>query len=296
MNDKYSFISSEERDPVCPWSVRNMCRWLEVSRSGYYEFKTRPASRSAERRAELAGLVAGVFHAFDGIYGHRRIGAHLRRAGVSVCDEQVRRLMAEQSLVACQPRPFRPTTTIRGRHSIPDRFGRDFTAQAPSTKLVGDITYIRTWEGWVYLATVLDCFSKKVVGYAMAHHMEASLVCDALKMAARRQGSIKDAYFHSDHGAQYSSKQFSKCAWRLGVKQSMGRTGVCWDNAWAESFNGTLKNERCNRTVYPTRRHAVIDVTNYIELMYNQRRLHSALGYRTPNEVEDAYWNMPLAA
>jgi transposase InsO family protein len=130
---------------------------------------------------------------------------------------------------------------VPGKIVFPDLLNRDFTAQAPNTKLVGDITYIRTWQGWVYLATVLDCFSKKVVGYAMAGHMEASLVCDALKMAARRQGSLQGAIFHSDRGVQYASKLFAGCADSLGVKQSMGRTGVCWDNAWAESFNGTLK-------------------------------------------------------
>ena len=273
-----------------------MCKWLAVSRSGYYEFKTRPQSATAVWRAEVSELVAGVFATFDGIYGYRRIGPQLRRQGTVVCDETVRQIMRDLGLVACQPRPFRPTTTVPGDSVCPDLLHRDFTADAPYKKLVGDITYIRTWEGWVYLATVLDCCTKKVVGYAMADNMEAPLVCEALKMAARRHGSIVGAIFHSDHGSQYSSTEFMKCAGNLGVKRSMGRTGVCWDNAWAESFNGTLKNERCNRTVYPTRRHAIRDITQYIELMYNQRRLHSTLGYHTPNEAENNYYNTALAA
>jgi transposase InsO family protein len=200
--------------------------------------------------------------------------------------------MRELGLVACQPRPFRPVTTIAGdAAALPDLVRRDFTATAPGCKLVGDITYIPTWEGWLYLATVLDCFSKKVVGYAMAGHMRTSLVTEALQMAGNNVGfTAGDTIFHSDRGCQYMSAEFAAVAEGLGVRRSVGRTGVCYDNAWAESFNGTLKNERVHRTSYPTREHARIDITRYIELRYNQIRLHSALGYMTPNEVELAWF------
>ncbi len=137
------------------------------------------------------------------------------------------------------------------------------------------------------MATVLDCFSKKVVGYAMADHLRTELVTDALTMAARNLDLIEGVtIFHSDRGCQYTSGEFAMVTNKLGVRRSLGRTGICYDNAWAESFNGKLKNERMNRTVYPTREHARIDITRYIELRYNQIRLHSAIGYRTPNEVE----------
>ncbi|WP_373864705.1 IS3 family transposase [Nocardia vaccinii] len=206
--------------------------------------------------------------------------------------------MRELGLVPCQPRPWRLVTTVAGDAAdLPDLIRRDFTAAAPATKLVGDITYIRTWEGWLYLATVLDCFSKKVVGYAMAEHMRAELVSDAPLMAARDLPFRPDeTIFHSDRGAQYLSAEFASVARELGVKRSVGRTGACFDNAWAESFNGTLKNERVNRTVYPTREHAKKDIIAYIELRYNQIRLHSGIDYRTPNEVESDWFARNKAA
>lgn len=142
----------------------------------------------------------------------------------------------------------------------------------------------------MYLATVLDCFSKKVVGYAMADHMRTELVTDALDMA-NRNGHIREGVtvMHTDRGTQYTSDEYIRNANQLGIRRSLGKTGVCWDNAWAESFNGTLKVERVYRTQYPTRAHARIDITRYIELRYNTRRLHSAIGYRTPHEVEVAW-------
>jgi transposase InsO family protein len=158
-------------------------------------------------------------------------------------------------------------------------------------------TYVETWEGWLYLATVLDCFSKKVVGYAMADHMRSELVEEALRTASRNiEFAAGETIFHSDRGSQYMSSDFAAVARELGVRRSVGRTGICYDNAWAESFNGTLKNERVNRTQYPTREHARKDITRYIELRYNQIRLHSALGYRTPNEIESEWLERNRAA
>ena len=288
MSVKYAFISSEEGN----YPIVSMCRWAKVSRSGYYEWACRTPSARSRRRAELAEVVRYVFNDSDGTYGYRRVHAEMARCGWPAHPETIRGLMRELGLVACQPRPGRPVTTIAGdAEHLPDLVRRDFTATAPATKLVGDITYVRTWQGWLYLAVVLDCFSKKVVGYAMADHMRTSLVTTALAMAARN-GHIRRGVtiFHSDRGAQYMSEEFAEYTKKLKVTRSVGRTGDCYDNAWAESFNGTLKNERVNRTVYPTREHARIDITRYIELRYNQKRLHSALGYRTPNEVEST-WN-----
>jgi transposase InsO family protein len=173
---------------------------------------------------------------------------------------------------------------------VPDLVGRDFTASVPGTKLVGDITYLKTWEGWLYLATVIDCATKACIGYAMADHMRTSLVVDALKVAADSY-DIRGAIFHSDRGTQYMSDEFAATAETMGLRRSVGRTGVCYDNALAESFNAAVKVERVNRTQYPTRDHARRDVTRYIEFRYNRKRLHSALGYRTPEEAYYDYIN-----
>lgn len=286
---RYELIADEEGNH----GIADMCEWLNVSRSGYYDWKNRGPSATAQRREILAALVRFAFEQSDGTYGYRRIHVWLARHGTAVDPETVRGIMRELGLVPCQPRPWRPTTTIAGdAGDLPDLLRRDFTAQAPGTKLVGDITYIRTWEGWLYLATVLDCFSKKVVGYAMAEHMRTELVADALRMAARtvpfRPG---ETIFHSDRGCQYLSAEFAAVAEELRVRRSVGRTGVCYDNAWAESFNGTLKNERVNRTEYPTREHARNDIVGYIELRYNQIRFHSGIDYRTPNEVESEWFD-----
>ena len=294
MSVKYAFIASEEGN----YPVSKMCTWARVSRSGFYDWSRRAPSDRARRREELSELVAFAFDASDGTYGYRRVHAQLVRWGHLVHPETVRTIMRELGLVACQPRPFRPVTTIAGDGgTTPDLVRRDFTATEPGAKLVGDITYIPTWAGWVYLATVLDCCTKKAVGYAMAEHMRTDLIIDALGMAAKN-GHIRPGVtiFHSDRGAQYTSQAFADYTNILGVARSVGATGVCWDNAWAESFNGTLQNERVNRTVYPTREHARIAIARYIELRYNQIRLHSALGYRTPNEVENEWLEQNQAA
>jgi putative transposase len=291
---RYELIADEEGHH----NVTDMCAWLNVSRSGYYDWKRRGPSATTRRREVLRAQVRFAFEHSDGTYGYRRVHAWLTRRGTAVDPETVRAIMRELDLVPCQPRPWRPVTTIAAdAGELPDLLRRDFTADTPATTLVGDITYIRTWEGWLYVATVLDCYSKKVVGYAMAEHMRAELVADALCMAARnvpfRHGVT---IFHSDRGSQYLSAEFAAIADELGVRRSVGRTGVCYDNAWAESFNGTLKNERVNRTQYPTREHARKDIISYIELRYNQIRLHSGIDYRTPNEVESEWFDRNKAA
>ena len=294
MSVKYAFICGEEGN----FRIESMCRWAKVSRSGYYEWRGRGPSATSLRRRRLAALVQWSFDASDGTYGYRRIHADLARRGEHADDETIRQIVRELGLVACQPRPWRPTTTVAGDAStLPDLLLRDFSADVPGTKLVGDITYIRTWEGWLYLATVLDCCTKKVVGYAMADHLRTSLIIDALLMAARNitfQPGV--TIFHSDRGCQYTSAEFAGVAEELQIRRSLGRTGTCYDNAWAESFNGTLKVERVNRTVYPTRQAARIDVSAYIELRYNQIRLHSALGYMPPNEFERNWFERKLVA
>ncbi len=293
MSAKFEFIDGEKAH----YPLVKMCAWAGVSTSGYYEWRDRPTSATVLRRERLAALIKTIFDDSDGTYGHRRIHVALTRQGQRCSLELVRGLMRELDLVACQPRPWRPRTTVPGDTGvIPDLVCRDFTADVPGTKLVGDITYIPTWEGWLYLATVIDCCTKACIGYAMAEHMRAALVIDAVVMAARNYTLADGAIFHSDRGTQYTCEAFSAATAELGIRRSVGRTGVCFDNAQAESFNATLKVERVNRTVYPTREHARADVTRYIEFRYNTKRLHSALSYRTPQEAHDEYLNGQLAA
>jgi len=297
VSEVYEFIDVEYATSEAAPAITLMCRWLEVSKSGYYEWRSRPESAMAKRREELKLLIKKAFDDSDGTYGYRRVWWQLARWGVQAGLELVRALMRELGLVACQPRPWRPSTTQQGHNGpVPDLVNRDFTADAPGQKMVGDITYVPTWEGWVYLATVIDCATRKVAGWAMDDNYRAPLIKSAIEMAARNLGLPADAVFHSDRGSNYTSAEFAASLERLGIRQSVGRTGICYDNALAESFNAALKVERVHRTAYPTRKKAKEDIARYIELRYNRMRLHSGLGYRTPQEALDEYLNRQLAA
>lgn len=297
MSDIYEFIDAEYATTPAAPAIARMCRWLGVSKSGYYEWRSRSESATAKRREELKLLIQKAFEDSDGTYGYRRIWSQLARWGVRAGLELVRALMRELGLVACQPRPWRPATTQQGQAGpIPDLVNRDFSADVPGAKMVGDITYIPTWEGWVYLATVIDCASRKVIGWAMDDNYRTPLITRAIEMAARNLALPADAIFHSDRGSNYTSGEFAAVLKELGIRQSVGRTGICYDNSLAESFNAALKVERVHRTAYPARERAMEDIARYIELRYNQRRVHSALGYRTPQEVLTEYLNRQLAA
>ena len=297
MSEMYAFIDVEYATCESAPAVTLMCAWLEVSKSGFYEWKSRPESVTAKRREILKLKIAALFKANDSTYGYRRIHATLARGGDPAGPELVRALMRELGLVACQPRPWRPSTTQQGSAGpIPDLVNRDFTAQVPGEKMVGDITYIPTWEGWLFLATVIDCATRKCVGWAMDDNYRTPLISSAIEMAARNLDLPHAAVFHSDRGSNYTSAEFAGVLDGLEVRQSVGRTGICFDNALAESFNAAVKVERVHRTVYPTRKKAADDIARYIELRYNRTRLHSALGYRTPQEAHDEYLNRQLAA
>lgn len=295
MSDSYEFIDHCAAEYAYP--IIKMCAWLDVSKSGFYDWRDRPQSATAERRAELTVLIRAIFKQSDETYGYRRVHAEVWRRGAEAGPELVRAIMREQGLVACQPRPWRFCLTEQGSMGpIPDLVGRCFTATEPGTKFVGDITYVPTWQGWVYLATVIDCATKAVVGFAMADNYKTPLISAAIDMAARN-GAIKPgAIFHSDRGSNYTSEPFAKKLASLGMRQSVGRTGICYDNAMAESFFAVLKNELVHRTVYPTRMRAMADISRYIVLWYNSRRIHSALGYRTPQETYNDYVQQQQAA
>lgn len=289
MREKFAFIAAEKADPSSPYPVVKMCAWLAVSTSGFYDHLNAVETDRARRRAKIVRHVRGAHEAGRGAYGVRRVHAVLRRSDdpevASASLNLVRSIMAELGLAGCQPRAYKTTTRPNPDAPAPaDLVGRDFAADRPGIKLVGDITYIRSWTGWLYLATVIDCCTRQVVGWSMATHMRASLVCDALSMAAAK-GVEPGAIFHSDRGSQYSSAEFSAHLSALKLRGSMGRVGQCWDNALAESFFSALKNELVYRTVFATQAAARRAVADYIEVFYNRIRLHSALGYKTPDEV-----------
>lgn len=274
-----------------------MCLWLGVSSSGFYEWRSRPASAAARRREELTARIRAVFDASRETYGHRRVHAALARQGVSCSPELVRHLMRAAGLVPCQRRPWRVTTQPDpAAVAVPDRVQREFTAPAPGQRLVGDITYIHTWEGFLYLATVIDCCTKRVIGWSLDTRMRTELVIKAIDMAAATVPLAPGAVFHSDRGAQYTSAEYRTHLTSLDILASVGRTGVCWDNAMAESFFGALKNELVHRTVFPTVAHAKRAVVDYIEVFYNRQRLHSSIGYRTPEEAHREHQKTPQAA
>ena len=299
MSEKYEFIETmliSLQKYIYP--VTLMCSWLSVSRSGFYDWRSSPTSRAATRRDDLRVLITAVFDGSKQAYGYRRVHAHVRRAGVRIGPELVRHLMRELDLVPCQPRPFRLSLTAQDtdQPAIPDLVERDFTATVPGHQDGRDITYVPTWEGWVYLATVIDCYSKKVIAYAMDNNYKTPLITTAIRRAAHNEHLAPGAIVHTDRGSNYTSYEFAAVLGDLDLRRSMGRTRICYDNAMAESYFAALKNELVNRTVYPTRAAAMKDIARYIETRFNLRRLHSSIGYRPPNEVHDAYRSEQQAA
>jgi len=302
VSSKYEFIDAEyaaasaQAADNAP-AIVQMCRWLGVSKSGFYEWRSRPESGTAKRQERLKLLIKKIFDDSDSTYGYRRIARQLARQGVAAGAELVRKLMRALALVPCQPRPWRPQTTEQGAAGpIPDLVNRDFSAAVPGEKMVGDITYIPTWEGWLFLATVIDCHTKEVIGWATDDNYKTPLIEKAIEMAARNYPLAGNAIFHSDRGSNYTSCQFAATLKKHALRQSVGRTGICYDNAMAESFFAALKNERVHRTQYPTREHARRDVVRYIEFWYNSRRRHSGLQYRTPQQVRNEYLERQSAA
>ncbi|MEU6973805.1 IS3 family transposase [Kitasatospora aureofaciens] len=285
------FIDAEKAAEDNPdgYSVARLCRVLGVNRSTYYSWlAARPAA--AERQSaedELADRIREIHAASRGAYGAPRVHAELRRKGHGINRKRVERIMRERDIRGITRRRRRHLTKQDTKAApAPDLVGRDFTAAEPGTKLVGDITYLPTIEGWWYLATVIDLATREVIGYAMADHHRAELVTDALKMAAGRGGLKPGCIMHTDRGSEYTSSEFRREIRKLSLRQSMGRTGICYDNAAAESFFGLLKAE-IGTTVWESREAARADVFRFIEVEYNRTRLrrHPEFGYLTPLET-----------
>jgi putative transposase len=286
-------IDAEKANYKIAW----MCRLVKVPRSSFYAWRNRAETASAARRRVLAAQVQRVFAAGRGAYGCRRVAAQLNREGHDCSVGLVADLMREFGLRACQPRAYK-RTTVPGERPVtsPDLIARDFAADAPGQRMVGDITYLKTGEGWLYLATVIDLATRMVTGWQLASHMRTSLVTDALAMAITHGHVQPGAIFHSDRGAQYTSAGFARFCADNGIRTSVGRTGVCWDNAAAESFFSALKNEMYHRQSFPDRARARFAVADYIEVFYNRQRLHSTLGYKTPLEALTEFRTAAAAA
>ena len=264
------------------------CEALGVSRSGYYAWRDRPAGARSKRREELAAKVKAVHEHNRRVYGSPRVFQALKAQGERVSENTVAKVMREQRIRAKSKKKFVPRTTdsAHDRPVADNVLGRRFEAPAPDRKWAVDITYVPTDQGWLYLAGVIDLCSRKVVGWSMADHMRTELVGDALGMALARRRPGEGLLHHSDRGVQYASEDYQHLLQSHGIECSMSNKGDCWDNAVMESFWGTLKTELVNHERYETREQARASIFEYIEVFYNRVRLHSSLGYLSPEQFE----------
>jgi putative transposase len=260
-----------------------MCRLLEVSRSGYYEWLGRPPSTQADADQQVQAKVQHYFAQGRGTYGTRRIKHLLAQEGLRVSRRRIGRLLAQAGLCCKTRRRFKaPTTAGQAQTVAPNQLNREFTVHKPDTVYVGDITYLPTGAGWLYLAVVLDLCSRAVVGWSMANHMRAALVNQALSMAICQRQPVAGLIMHTDRGSQYGADSYRQLLRQHGIEPSMSRKGNCWDNAVAESFFHTLKTELIYLEDYDTHEEAQTAVFEYIEVFYNRQRCHSANGYLAP--------------
>jgi len=282
---RFAFILEEKAH----FPVRCLCTVLEVTRSGFYAWCARPVAARTQATQRLAVEVAAIHAASKQRYGSPRVHEELQAQGRTVGRHRVARLMQQQGLRARKKRRFQTTTD--SRHGLPvaaNILDRQFTVTAPNRAWVTDITYLWTREGWLYLAVILDLFSRRVVGWSMSEHITRQLTLDALEAALRQRAPHAGLLHHSDRGSQYASGDYQALLALHGLVGSMSRRGNCWDNAVAESFFSTLKAELVYRTDYVSRSQARASIFEYIEAFYNGRRRHSALGYLSPVEHEIA--------
>lgn len=283
---RFAFIHAEKAS----FPIASMCRLFEVTRQGYYAYAKRPACPRVQDDVKLCEAVREVFVASGETYGSPRVLRELRKAGFCVSKRRVERAMRGMGITPPTPRRHRRTTVQNPAHAVaPNELARDFTARRPNERWVTDITYVWTDEGWAYVATILDLFSRAVVGWAIDASLSTRLPLAALNVAIQRRRPGAGLLHHSDRGCQYTSSDYRDALAALGVTVSMSRTGNCWDNAVAESFFATLKNELVHRRKWRTRAELRAAIFEYVEVFYNRRRLHSSLDYKTPAEVEQEY-------
>ena len=281
---RYAFIDEHRKT----WPLAVMCRVLEVARSGYHAWRKRGVNTQALRRAELAEKIKPIFHASDGTYGSPRVHRQLLEDGEQVDRKTVAKVMKQAGLFATLPKGFVPTTTD-SKHNLPiapNRLKRNFAASGPNQKWCADITYIWTDEGWMYLACIMDCFSRMIVGWSMSDSLAGPLVNAALRMAIERRRPAAGLIHHSDRGCQYAAAIYQTLLAGQEIQPSMSRVGCCYDNAMMESFFATLKRELIHRRSFSNRKEAESAIFEYIEGFYNRKRRHSSLGYLSPEAFE----------
>lgn len=289
---KFAFILAEKAN----YPVALSCRLLGVSRSGFYAWRNRLPSQRERRDRRLQAEIAAIHKGSQATYGSPRIHRALRERHKLVSRKRVARLMREAGLEGVPRRRFRRTTDSSHTQPVaPNVLDRQFEATRPNQAWVGDITYVRTWEGWLYLSVLVDLFSRRVVGWAVADHLGTGLVERALDKALGLRRPEAGLVHHSDRGCQYASARYRAKLAKRGICCSMSRRGNCWDNAVAESFFGTLKTELIHRHSWPTRRAAAAAIGEYIELFYNSHRLHSSLDFLSPADYE-AKWQKAVQA
>jgi len=267
--------------------VKKMCQVLKVSRSGYYYWLKHPISQRKIKDMQLKQKIKQIYQKSHKRYGSPRIYQQLLREGYAIGKKRVERLMRELAIQAVAKRKYRATTD--SKHAKPvaeNHLNRDFTPEKPNNSWVADITYIWTAEGWLYLATIMDLYSRRIIGWSLRNRLTKELVIAALDMALKQRNFSADLLLHSDRGSQYASELYQLLLLKNGILCSMSGKGNCWDNAVMESFYRTLKVELIYQHKYETRRQAQSDIFEYIEIFYNRERLHSSLGYYTPEEYE----------
>lgn len=280
---RYRLIEAEKTS----FPIHLMCRLLGVSRSGYYGWRGRPPSPTNRADGALIEKIREIHERSRHTYGSPRVHAELRTLGTRCGRKRVERLMRKSGLQGCIRGRRRGTTRPGKRSAAEDLVKRKFAAAEVDKVWVADITYVATAEGYLYLAFILDVHSRRIVGWSMEDHLETELVVDALRMAVWRRKPAPGLVHHSDQGVQYTSLSFSERLREVGIKPSMGRTGSALDNAMAESFVSTLKAELVSKLEFPSRQAAKTAIFDYLETFYNTRRLHSALGYRSPSDFEE---------
>ena len=276
---RYQFIDTHEKT----WPIRLMCQVLDVSSSAYYDWRRRPESAQAQSNSVLDSEICQIYDEHKQRYGGPRITEELKDRGFHCSENRVARRMTRLGLKGIQAKKFKRTTDSKHDKPVaPDLIEQDFTAAAPNEKWVSDLTYVWTDEGWLYLAAIMDLYSRAIIGWSMGKRMTQQLMCDALTMALFHRKFPKGVIIHSDRGSQYCSKAYQRLIKTTGLLCSMGRRATCYDNAAMESFFHTLKVELVHRERYLTRQAAKGAIFDYIETYYNRKRRHSAIGYKIP--------------